>query len=297
MHFRWLVLLLIGTGMMLGCGKKERIDVDRKGNIKLRGEKPVSLKGKGKGDLLQKGTASWYGRPYHGRKTSNGERYNMNKLTAAHKTIPFGTVVEVVNLDNGRRVKVRINDRGPFVRGRIIDLSRKAAKQIGVFESGIAKVELYLKEAPRDVVVARPAVRPKPAPKPVATKPEPPPPAEEEIPDDDILEPESDPLPEPGSPPEDLKEPTPTPPVTNEPVAAGNGHWTIQVGSFSEKQRAQALARRMGAFSNTVVVTPGGGLWRVRVGRFLSKKEAQDLARLIADDAIKPWVVFAEGTK
>lgn len=289
--------LLMCLGLLASCAKKERIDVDRDGNIKLRGEKPVSLKGKDRGDLLQKGTASWYGKPYHGRKTSNGERYNMNKLTAAHKTLPFGTVVEVVNQDNGRRVKVRINDRGPFVRGRIIDLSRKAAKQIGLYESGIAKVALYLNESPRDAFAGGSTAKPKPPPKPKPVPtPQPTVPAEDEIPDADILEPESGPLPEPELPRgRTTPKPRPTEPSPN--IDPRSGFWTIQVGSFSEEARARAMATRMAAFSNAVMVRPDAGMWRVRVGRFLSKKEAQDLAGLIADDQIKPWVVFAEGTK
>ncbi|CAM2007461.1 septal ring lytic transglycosylase RlpA family protein [Acanthopleuribacter pedis] len=137
----WLMCCLV-LGAMLSCGGRK--DVNRRGEIKLRGERPVSMRGKREGDLLQKGIASWYGRKYHGRKTSNGERYNMHDLTAAHKTIPFGTLVEVVNRDNGRRVLVRINDRGPFVRGRIIDLSKGAAKEIGLIGTGTAQVALYL---------------------------------------------------------------------------------------------------------------------------------------------------------
>src|SRR5258708_5054952 len=76
------------------------------------------------------GLASWYGYPYHGRKTASGEVYDMNQLTAAHKTLPLGTRVEVTNQTNGKQVEVRINDRGPFVEGRVIDLSYAAAKEI-----------------------------------------------------------------------------------------------------------------------------------------------------------------------
>ncbi len=88
----------------------------------------------------QQGKATWYGPKFHGRKTASGERYNMNRLTAAHKTLPFGTLVEVTNLNNGQSVVVRINDRGPFARGCVIDLSKAAAKQIGL--GGSAPVEI-----------------------------------------------------------------------------------------------------------------------------------------------------------
>jgi rare lipoprotein A len=90
----------------------------------------------------QSGLASWYGAPFHGRKTANGETYNMHGISAAHKTLPFNTVVNVRNLDNGRDIRVRINDRGPFVRNRVIDLSYGAARQIGLVGPGTARVEL-----------------------------------------------------------------------------------------------------------------------------------------------------------
>ena len=92
----------------------------------------------------QIGIASWYGSDFHGRKTSSGEIYNMYALTAAHKTLPFGTYVRVTNLNNKRSVKVKINDRGPFIKGRIIDLSYTAAKKIDMVESGTAKVKVEI---------------------------------------------------------------------------------------------------------------------------------------------------------
>ncbi len=88
----------------------------------------------------EKGLASWYGRPYHGRRTASGEVYDMYGLTAAHRTLPFGTRVEVTRRDDGRSVVVRINDRGPFVKHRIIDLSYGAAKRIGLDVDGVAPV-------------------------------------------------------------------------------------------------------------------------------------------------------------
>lgn len=91
----------------------------------------------------QRGIASWYGKDFHGKKTSNGEIYNMYAMTAAHKTLPLGTYVRVHHLENGKKIDVRINDRGPFVRGRIIDLSYTAASKIGLVGPGTAKVEIY----------------------------------------------------------------------------------------------------------------------------------------------------------
>jgi len=90
------------------------------------------------------GIASWYGRDFHGKKTSNGEYYNMYDMTAAHKTLPMNTMVKVTNLRNSKSVVVRINDRGPFVRTRIIDLSYAAASRLGVVGSGTAPVRLEI---------------------------------------------------------------------------------------------------------------------------------------------------------
>ncbi len=90
----------------------------------------------------QVGVASWYGKDFHGKKTSNGETYNMNAMTAAHKTLPLGVYVRVYNRENGRETIVRVNDRGPFVKGRIIDLSYAAAKKLGVDVAGTAPVKI-----------------------------------------------------------------------------------------------------------------------------------------------------------
>ncbi|BAT72127.1 rare lipoprotein A [Thermosulfidibacter takaii ABI70S6] len=100
----------------------------------------------------QRGLASWYGPKFHGRKTASGERFNMYSLTAAHKTLPLGTYVKVKNLKNGRAVVVKINDRGPFVRGRIIDLSYAAAKKLGMIKDGVVPVEITVIGKPQEVV-------------------------------------------------------------------------------------------------------------------------------------------------
>ena len=97
---------------------------------------------KGRAGYVERGIASWYGPGFQGRRTASGERYNMHNLTAAHRTLPFGSLVEVRNRDNGRTVRVRINDRGPFIDGRIIDLSHAAARAIGMVGPGTARVEI-----------------------------------------------------------------------------------------------------------------------------------------------------------
>jgi rare lipoprotein A len=92
------------------------------------------------------GFASWYGGKFHGRLTSSGEVFDTNDMTAAHRTLPFGTVVKVTNQDNGKSIQVKINDRGPFVEGRIIDLSRAAAERLDMVGKGVARVSLDIVE-------------------------------------------------------------------------------------------------------------------------------------------------------
>jgi rare lipoprotein A len=96
------------------------------------------------GTAPERGMASWYGGKFHGRQTASGEKYNQNDYTAAHKTLPFGTVVAVKNLKNGRDVIVQITDRGPFVAGRIIDVSKAAAIDLDMIGSGVAPVDVYV---------------------------------------------------------------------------------------------------------------------------------------------------------
>src|SRR5215813_9288778 len=103
---------------------------------------PPRPRAPGTEEFEQTGTASWYGRQHHGKLTASGEPYDMNDLTAAHRTLPLGTRVRVTNLDNGRSVEVRINDRGPFVGNRLIDLSYAAARRLGAIGAGVFRVGL-----------------------------------------------------------------------------------------------------------------------------------------------------------
>lgn len=96
----------------------------------------------------QVGIASWYGEPFHGRRTSSGEPYDMYQLTAAHLTLPFGTIVLITDLETGKSVVVKINDCGPYVEGRIIDLSFAAAEKLGMVRKGLAKVGLKVLKYP-----------------------------------------------------------------------------------------------------------------------------------------------------
>ncbi len=95
----------------------------------------------------ERGIASWYGRPFHGRQTANGEIYDMNGLSCAHKTLPLGTVVRVTNLASGRHLDLRVNDRGPYVHGRIVDCSRGAAIRLGFLDAGTVPVKLQVVRA------------------------------------------------------------------------------------------------------------------------------------------------------
>jgi rare lipoprotein A len=132
------MLLAVLTAVVAasGCGKK-------RATVNL----PPPMKSVKKG-YTEEGIASWYGHPYHGRKTSNGETYDMDRLTAAHKTLPFGVWVVVENKRNKKTVDVRINDRGPFVDGRIIDLSRAAARKIDMIGPGTAPVRIKVIRVP-----------------------------------------------------------------------------------------------------------------------------------------------------
>ncbi len=100
------------------------------------------------GTYIERGLASWYGAPFHGRKSSSGEIFDTNRFVAAHRTLPFGSVVRVTNLNNGKHADVRIIDRGPFVEGRLIDLSLAAAHAIDMVGTGIAPVRLELVSGP-----------------------------------------------------------------------------------------------------------------------------------------------------
>jgi len=109
---------------------------------------------------FEQGQASWYGPRFNGRRTASGERYNMNELTAAHRTLPFGTLVRVRSLVNGKEVDVRITDRGPFSRKRVIDLSRAAAETIGMLGLGVKDVLLLVPQSTPPVAEPTPSLKP-----------------------------------------------------------------------------------------------------------------------------------------
>jgi len=129
-----LIVIVMLSSAIAGCGRKP-----------ARAQTPIPPARIGSTEI---GVASWYGVPYHGRRAASGEIYDMEKFTAAHRLLPFETWVQVTNLQNGKHVEVRITDRGPFVKGRIIDLSRAAARDIQMLGPGTAKVRITVIAAP-----------------------------------------------------------------------------------------------------------------------------------------------------
>lgn len=121
-------------------------EAGRPGRIET--EETLSVPAHGRPIYMETGLASWYGPPYHNRRGSNGEIYNMNAMTAAHRTVPLGSICRVTNLKTGHSALVRITDRGPFIRGRIVDLSLAAAKRTDVWKAGVARVKLEVLTSP-----------------------------------------------------------------------------------------------------------------------------------------------------
>jgi rare lipoprotein A len=192
------------------------------------------------------GLASWYGAGYDGKATADGETYHMNDLSAAHATLPLPSIVEVTNLENGRKIELRINDRGPFHPGRIIDLSRAAADRLGFGGKGTAKVRVrYLRAAPfldqPSQTVARFEGGRSGTPRTRA-------------------------LPSVTAPDEGSRSPMTAP-----------GGFAVQAGAFSERTNAERAAARLASAGRTTIqsVQRGGGLlYRVTVGSFHSPQEA-----------------------
>ena len=145
------LILAVAAAVCAGCaasprfaGRAERTHPSGGGTT--ASPPPPPAPSSGRVLLTLEGVASYYADEFHGRLTSNGETYDMNGMTCAHRTFPFGTRMRVTNLDNGRSAVVRVNDRGPFHEGRIVDLSLGAAKELGIVPSGTARVRLEVIE-------------------------------------------------------------------------------------------------------------------------------------------------------
>lgn len=236
------------------------------------------------------GVASWYGPDFHGKYTANGEVFDQNDVTAAHRTLPLPSLVRVTNLENGRTLEVRVNDRGPFAHGRIIDLSRRAAQLLGIEQAGTAKVRVQvLGEESRQLKVALLNSLDATAPPQVAAAPRTsvqaeslPPPGSKEKPKPVIAL--SSPPPAPSPAPTAATPQLATQQVQVVPVKPTNLY--VQAGAFSVFDNAHRLGARLstvGPVAVTQVQTKAGHLFRVRLGPFANLQDADSLLeRLIA---------------
>ena len=193
------------------------------------------------------GIASWYGEDFHAKKTANGEKYDMNTLTAAHRTLPLPSIVRVTNLENGRSLVLRVNDRGPYAKDRIIDISKRGAQLLGYQTKGTAKVRVeIMAEESRALKAAM---------------------LGEDIPAVSTSVPTSTPMPEPTYTPEEP-----------EPVVAQSGTY-IQAAAFTQRNLADGLSGRLSSFGNSFVVPAtvnGARFYRVRIGPFSSTEAAYE---------------------
>ena len=257
------------------------------------------------------GIASWYGEQFHGRYTANGEIFDLNALTAAHRTLPMPSVVRVTNLENGRAIKLRVNDRGPYARGRILDVSRRGAQLLGFEGNGTAKVRVQIMvedsiqvaaiakrggapEAPSAIAEAAaspappipaaaspPSAEPAPVAAPreiVSAQPLPPPPGTRTAENKPILPP-----PGPVNSPAGSEVPTEAPPlpetVTTVPVKPTQIY--VQAGAFTQHDNAMRMESRLAGMGSPVKITGirvnGASIFRVRLGPIASVDEADRL--------------------
>ncbi len=267
------------TALLIGCGAQPyrdgaprgHVDVDSipdavpKHEPRSKYGNPTSYEQFGKTyhtlqsshDFMERGIASWYGTKFHGRRTSSGEDYNMYLMTAAHKTLPLPSYAEVTNLDNGRRIVVKINDRGPFHEDRIIDLSYAAAIKLGINKTGTGRVEIRTLE------------------------PGGPPPALTV----QALE--------PSSVRQMSLEPIPTALEIPKPVISTNNssQLYLQVGAFNSLANAENLRQRLRKVAgNSIKVIsnahPTQPIYRVRIGPLANNQAAQQLASRLENQGI-----------
>lgn len=223
-------------------------DAARLGNWPVKIGKPYQVAGvtyypADDRDYREVGIASWYGPGFHAASTANGETYDQDGITAAHRTLPMPSWVEVENLDNGRRLTVRINDRGPFVGGRIIDLSRKSAQLLGVDRTGTARVRLR-----RVYPAGQPALPPPPPPPPRAVL------AATEMPA--------------------VAAPAVTTVALPASTTSSAGSWLVQVAALADGGRVAWLKGFLSGFGPVLTQDAPGGLTRVRLGPYASAAQA-----------------------
>jgi len=217
------------------------------------GEEPASRE-----KFYQKGEASWYGRAFHGKFTASGERFDMNRLTAAHKTLPFGTLLEVKNLNNDKSVKVRVNDRGPYRGGRILDLSYAAARRLDMLGAGRSNVGITILKKGNDERNAR---------KSTARDDIEPVSGEDDNADDSVERSEKS-------------------------AERGGGRVALQAGAFLSRNNADRLKGKIeGMTRNSVSIIRDGDLYKVRVSAFSSKKDARRVRDLLNEENISSFIV------
>lgn len=259
----------------------------------LRGtEKPYQIRGvwyypKADPDYDERGVGSWYGEQFHNRRTANGEIFDMDVPSAAHKTLPLPSIVEVTNLDNGRKLRVRVNDRGPFVDGRIIDLSKAAADQLGYGRAGVARVRVrYVGPAgkmpfdqPRMIASAPPPAEPRSAPPPkarvYASGLPPAQPAYAAPPPPKAADPDYAPY----------ASPAPVVPTEPAPVLASTSAYRVQAGSFANRDNAERAVAQLGGAGETSIESiqrAQGVLYRVVVQAGPDEAEAFDVRDRVA---------------
>jgi rare lipoprotein A len=233
------------------------------------------------------GIASWYGEDFHGKLTANGERYNMDALTAAHRTLPLPTIVRVTNLETGKSLRLRVNDRGPYARGRIIDVSRRAADLLGFQRNGTARVRVEYEGRGKVADPTQSAdldpnhapatpVRAAPLSSVASTDLAPPPGAQASAPASATSSWPDPPAPAPGAAPTDNE---PDGVVSTQQVPAMTRLW-VQVGSFTSRQNADRLVSslsRVGVAQSSRIMLNGKPMFRVRFGPFNAVEEADTM--------------------
>jgi rare lipoprotein A len=209
---------------------------------------------------FQKGVASWYGREFHGRKTASGEKFNMNELTAAHKSLPLGSVILVKNLDNGKIVKVRVNDRGPYKGKRILDLSYAAAKRLDMLGEGEALVGIKVIGSASQAYSGDSSDLDEPA---------------AGMSDDESAEPV-------------VKNRT--------PAKKFSEGYALQTGAFLSKRNADKLKDHLSEVfpENDVTVFNDGDLYKVRVNGITSRNEAEKYKKILGKEDISAFTVRQE---
>jgi len=236
----------------------------------------------------ERGIGSWYGRRYHGLRTSSGEPYDMYAMTAAHPTLPIPSYARVTNVANGRSVVVRINDRGPFLAGRVVDLSYTAAWKLGYIEAGSARVEVETLLPGASVAAATPAPRPAAAPIPPAapvTKPAPAP----------VTKPAPAPVTKPAPAPGPAAAPPPPAPAAT-PAPAAPGGTYLQVGAFATRAGAEDLRERLRRdldwLKQAIHVFPVDALHKLQIGPFSNRDAARAVSeRLRRELNFRPFTV------